>query len=381
MLRSFFLPNHLFLLILSIQATCRALPVLTHPHHKSRVAPRPTNFLLETGNDLPHTGVLNTLSSNQPILRVENLHTQFHTDTGIARAVDGVSFELYPGQTLGLVGESGCGKSVTSLSIMRLLTHPGRITEGAIYFQNRDLLSLSESDMRNVRGNDIAMIFQEPMTSLNPVYTCGFQIDEAIMRHQKRDAQDARQRTIEMLRLVGIPAPEQRANEYPHQLSGGMRQRVMIAMALSCTPDVLIADEPTTALDVTIQAQILNLLTDLQTQFQTAVLMITHDLGVIAEVADHVAIMYAGQIVESGPVDAIFHNPKHPYTQGLLASVPRLDETRERLSVIRGTVPTATQFPAGCRFASRCPLAQDQCQTQPLLVTVDTEHTVACWMA
>lgn len=321
------------------------------------------------------------MSFPQPILRVNNLHTQFHTDNGIARAVDGVSFELYPGKTLGLVGESGCGKSVTSLSIMRLLSHPGRITDGDIYFKDRNLLSLSESDMRNVRGNDIAMIFQEPMTSLNPVYTCGFQIDEAVMRHQNLDADAARDKTIDMLRLVGIPAPEQRANEYPHQLSGGMRQRVMIAMALSCTPEILIADEPTTALDVTIQAQILELLGDLQKRLNMAVLMITHDLGVIAEVADHVAIMYAGQIIESGPVDTIFHNPKHPYTQGLLASVPRLDETRDRLSVIKGTVPNATQFPPGCRFASRCEIVQKQCEQQPVLTEQETSHHVACWLA
>ena len=321
------------------------------------------------------------MSFAQPILKVDNLHTQFHTEDGIARAVDGISFALYPGKTLGLVGESGCGKSVTSLSIMRLLSHPGRITKGAIFYQDCNLLNLSEQDMRNVRGNDIAMIFQEPMTSLNPVYTCGFQIDEAVMRHQHLDKEAARKKTIDMLRLVGIPAPEQRANEYPHQLSGGMRQRVMIAMALSCNPDVLIADEPTTALDVTIQAQILELLANLQQRLNMAVLLITHDLGVIAEVADHVAIMYAGQIVESGPVDAIFHNPKHPYTQGLLASVPRLDETRERLSVIKGSVPNAKQFPQGCRFASRCAIAQDQCHTQPAFVEIETAHHVACWLA
>lgn len=312
---------------------------------------------------------------------MDDLHTQFHTDEGIARAVDGVSFVLYPGKTLGLVGESGCGKSVTSLSIMQLLAHPGRITQGNIYFQDRNLLSLSENDMRNVRGNDIAMIFQEPMTSLNPVYTCGFQIDEAVMRHQNLNADAARAKTIDMLRLVGIPAPEQRANEYPHQLSGGMRQRVMIAMALSCTPHVLIADEPTTALDVTIQAQILDLLGDLQKRLNMAVLLITHDLGVIAEVADYVAIMYAGQIVESGTVDTIFHNPKHPYTQGLLTSVPRLDETRERLSVIKGTVPNATQFPQGCRFASRCTIKQDLCHNQPALIETEPSHHVACWLA
>ena len=315
------------------------------------------------------------------VLTVDNLQTYFHTDNEIARAVDGVSFALNQGETLGLVGESGCGKSVTSLSIMRLVPHPGRIEGGRIFFKNRDLLSASESDMRNIRGNDIAMIFQEPMTSLNPVYTCGFQIDEAVMRHHDLDKKDARKKTVEMLHLVGIPDPERRANEYPHQLSGGQRQRIMIAMALSCNPDVLIADEPTTALDVTIQAQILDLLSDLRQQLGMSVLLITHDLGVIAEVADRVAIMYAGKIVETGPVDTIFHDPKHPYTQGLLASVPRLDVLRERLATIPGTVPDATHFLPGCRFADRCTKVEPRCrETMPALETINSDHQAACWL-
>ena len=316
------------------------------------------------------------------VLTVDNLQTHFHTDSGTARAVDGVSFTLNRGETYGLVGESGCGKSVTSLSIMRLVPHPGRIESGHIFFQDRDLVSLSDTEMRDIRGNDIAMIFQEPMTSLNPVYTCGFQIDEAVRRHQGLEKTEARKKTVEMLHLVGLPDPEQRANEYPHQLSGGQRQRVMIAMALSCNPKVLIADEPTTALDVTIQAQILDLLRDLQQQLGMAVLLITHDLGVIAEAADQVAVMYAGKIVETGPSDAIFHNPRHPYTQGLLASVPRLDIANKRLRTIPGTVPEATRFPSGCRFADRCEKVDSICrETTPQLETIAGDHQTACWMA
>ena len=261
------------------------------------------------------------------LLNVLNLRTYFRTDSGIARAVDGVSFSLEKGETLGLVGESGCGKSVTSLSIMQLIPQPpGEIVSGEIHFDGKNLLELEEDEMRVVRGNDIAMIFQEPMTSLNPVFTCGHQIDEAVMLHQGLDEEMARKQTVEMLKLVGIPDPEQRADEYPHQLSGGMRQRVMIGMALSCNPHLLIADEPTTALDVTIQAQILELLQRLQKEVGMAVLMITHDLGVIAEVADRVAVMYAGKIIEAGTVDEIFTNPKHPYTQGLLDSIPKSTE-------------------------------------------------------
>ncbi len=316
------------------------------------------------------------------VLTVDNLQTHFHTDSGMARAVDGVSFTLNKGETYGLVGESGCGKSVTSLSIMRLVPHPGRIEGGHIFFQDRDLVSISDADMRDVRGNEIAMIFQEPMTSLNPVYTCGFQIDEAVRRHQRLNEKEARKKTVEMLHLVGLPDPEQRANEYPHQLSGGQRQRVMIAMALACNPKVLIADEPTTALDVTIQAQILDLLRDLQCQLGMAVLLITHDLGVIAEVADQVAVMYAGKIVEMGSVDAIFHHPRHPYTRGLLASVPRLDMVHDRLKTIPGSVPDATRFAYGCRFADRCENADAICrETMPPLETISGTHQTACWMA
>jgi len=320
----------------------------------------------------------------EKLLTVKNLKTYFTTDSGTAKAVDGVSFSIDRGETLGLVGESGCGKSVTSLSIMRLIPDPpGKIVGGSIKFRGRNLIDLPDDEMREVRGNDIAMIFQEPMTSLNPVYTCGFQIDEAVRLHQNLDAEAARAKTVEMLQLVGMPDPEQRANEYPHQLSGGMRQRVMIAMALSCTPDVLIADEPTTALDVTIQAQILELLERLQSELGMAVLMITHDLGVIAEVADRVAIMYAGKIVETASVEQIFEHPRHPYTIGLLESIPKLHEKTDKLSVIPGTVPDATRFPEGCRFAPRCSRAEDICRTrEPALLAVEQpgeEHAIACW--
>ena len=319
----------------------------------------------------------------EPLLKVQNLTTYFHTDNGIARAVDGVSFEINRGETLGLVGESGCGKSVASLSIMRLVpSPPGKIEDGVILFDENSLLDLSETDMRRVRGNEIAMIFQEPMTSLNPVFTCGYQIDEAVILHQDLDRRSAREKTVEMLQLVGMPDPEQRANEYPHQLSGGMRQRVMIAMALCCNPDILIADEPTTALDVTIQAQILDLLSRLQEDLGMAVLMITHDLGIIAEMADRVAVMYAGRIVETGSVDEIFVHPEHPYTRGLLASIPRANQQQDRLSVIPGTVPDATRFPSGCRFAPRCDLAETVCSQQnPKLLNIEETHQVACWMA
>lgn len=320
---------------------------------------------------------------SEPLLAVSNLKTYFRTDGGVARAVDGVSFTLKKGETLGLVGESGCGKSVTSLSVMRLVPEPpGEIVSGEIRFSGRDLLSLDEADLQGVRGNDIAMIFQEPMTSLNPVFTCGDQIDEAVMLHQGLGRDAARAITVDMLNLVGIPDPDQRANEYPHQLSGGMRQRVMIAMALCCNPELLIADEPTTALDVTIQAQILELLDRLQRELGMAVLMITHDLGVIAEVADRVAVMYAGKIVETGTVDEIFASPQHPYTKGLLESIPTLNEEKSRLSVIPGTVPDATRFPDGCRFAARCSLAEDVCEAdEPRLEPTLGRRLVACWMA
>ena len=321
--------------------------------------------------------------AQDPVLEVRDLRTYFHTEEGVARAVDGVSFAVGRGQTLGLVGESGCGKSVSAFSIMRLVPDPpGRIEDGQILLRGRDLLALDEEEMRRVRGDDIAMIFQEPMTSLNPVLTCGFQIAEAVVLHQQVPMQEARTRAVEMLQLVGIPAPEQRIDEYPHQLSGGMRQRVMIAMALSCNPDVLIADEPTTALDVTIQAQILALLESLQESLQMAIVMITHDLGVIAETADQVAVMYAGQIVEYAETQALFTSPRHPYTRGLLRSIPRLDAAQERLDIIPGVVPDARAFPPGCRFAPRCPLADDHCRAEvPPLEEVEAGHWASCWKA
>ncbi len=318
-----------------------------------------------------------------PVLEVHNLRTYFHTEEGVARAVDGVSFAVGRGQTLGLVGESGCGKSVSAFSIMRLVPDPpGRIEGGQILLKGRNLLALDEEQMRRVRGDDIAMIFQEPMTSLNPVLTCGFQIAEAVVLHQQVPMPEARARAIEMLHLVGIPAPEQRIDEYPHQLSGGMRQRVMIAMALSCNPDVLLADEPTTALDVTIQAQILALLESLQESLQMAIVMITHDLGVIAETADQVAVMYAGQIVEYAQTQTLFTLPRHPYTRGLLRSIPRLDAAQERLDIIPGVVPDARVFPPGCRFAPRCPLADAHCRAEaPPLVEIEAGHWASCWKA
>jgi len=289
------------------------------------------------------------------LLSVEDLHTYFDTDEGTARAVDGVSFRVGQGRTLGLVGESGCGKSVTALSILRLVpSPPGRIVSGRMLFDGRDLLTLSEEEVRRVRGNRIAMIFQEPMTSLNPVFTIGSQIIEAIVLHQKASKTQARERTIELLRRVRIPAAEERVDSYPHQLSGGMKQRAMIAMALACTPDLLIADEPTTALDVTVEAQILDLLKELQADLGMSVLLITHDMGVVAETTDEVAVMYAGQIVESASTRALFARPRHPYTIGLFRSLPRLGGERRRLVAIPGTVPSPLHFPSGCRFHPRC---------------------------
>ncbi|MEW6750279.1 MAG: ABC transporter ATP-binding protein [Candidatus Latescibacterota bacterium] len=317
------------------------------------------------------------------LLQVQDLRTYFHTEDGVGRAVDGVSFEVRGGATLGLVGESGCGKSVSALSVMRLVPQPpGRIEAGRILLRGRDLLPLSEEEMCAVRGDDVAMVFQEPMTSLNPVLTCGFQVAEAVLLHQQVSRREARARAIEMLRLVGIPAPEQRVDEYPHQLSGGMRQRVMIAMALSCNPDILIADEPTTALDVTIQAQILDLLRRLQEEMHMAILLITHDLGVIAEMAGEVAVMYAGKIVERAPTPVLFSRPLHPYTRGLLQAVPRLERPRHRLAVIPGVVPDARDFPEGCRFAPRCPLAQARCRAEePPLAEHEPGQLAACWRA
>lgn len=315
------------------------------------------------------------------LLEVKNLKTYFYTDDGVSKAVDDVSYSLNRGETLGLVGESGCGKSVSALSIMRLIPEPpGKIVGGEILFEGRSLLNLTEAEMQEVRGNDIGMIFQEPMTSLNPVFTCGDQISEAIILHQKLTKDQAKDKAIEMLKLVGIPAPEQRFGEYPHQLSGGMRQRVMIAMALSCNPDLLIADEPTTALDVTVQAQILELIGKLQKELGMGVIMITHDLGVIAEVCTKVAVMYASKVVEYGTVEEIFYNPKHPYTIGLMSSIPKLNKKKSRLSTIEGSVPPPTHYPVGCHFCTRCTYAVDKCwQEEPALENVGPNHTAACW--
>jgi len=317
------------------------------------------------------------------LLSVEDLQTFFFTERGVARAVDRVSFSLAEGGVLGIVGESGCGKSVTALSIMRLVpSPPGRIVGGRILFDGRDLLSLPESEMESIRGNDISMIFQEPMTSLNPVYTIGNQITEAIILHQGLHKSEAHRKAIEVLGLVGIPTPEKAVNAYPHQLSGGMRQRAMIAMALSCRPKLLIADEPTTALDVTIQAQILRLINELKKQIDMAVMMITHDLGVIAQVADDVVVAYAGKGVEYADAETVFERPAHPYTRALYHSIPHLRETRKRkLEVIQGTVPNPLSFPSGCRFHPRCVHAVDLCTIkEPELEEIGSNHRVRCLM-
>ncbi|CAN5619206.1 ABC transporter ATP-binding protein [soil metagenome] len=323
----------------------------------------------------------------EPILQVENLRTYFHTEGGVARAVDGVSFHVNPGETLGIVGESGSGKSVTSLSVMRLIAQPpGRIEAGSrmLFRSDRgveDLATVSEDRMRQIRGNDIAMIFQEPMTSLNPVFTVGDQIMESIRLHQGMNKRDARDKAIDMLKLVGIPIPEQRVDEYPHQLSGGMRQRVMIAMALACDPRLLIADEPTTALDVTIQAQILELMNRLQEELGMSIIMITHDLGVVAETCDRVIVMYGGQVFEEGPVEDVFHDPQNPYTEGLLRSMPRMGEKIERLAVIPGTVPAPTAWPVGCRFAARCPYSWPKTELEdPPVFEIGPNRRNKCWL-
>ena len=299
------------------------------------------------------------------LLEVDNLQTHFRTPEGINRAVDGVSFHVNEGETLAIVGESGCGKSVTSMSLMRLIAEPPGKIAGSIRFQGKDLLQLSEREMRAIRGNDISMIFQEPMTSLNPSFTIGDQIIETILRHRGGSRRAARDRAIELLRRVHIPSPEKRIDEYPHKLSGGMRQRVMIAMALACDPRLLIADEPTTALDVTLQAQILELMRELKAASGAAIILITHDLGVVAEVCDEVAVMYAGEIVERAPADALFEAPEHPYTVGLLASIPRLDLRADRLAVIEGVLPDMASPPVGCRFADRCPFVLEDCRAAP----------------
>ncbi|QIA26339.1 ABC transporter ATP-binding protein [Thermaerobacter sp. PB12/4term] len=320
--------------------------------------------------------------SAEPLLEVRDLRTEFHAGGVRFAAVDGVSFTIHRGETVGLVGESGSGKSVTSLSILRLIpSPPGRITGGSILFEGRDLLRLGEAEMRRIRGNRIAMIFQEPMTSLNPVFTAGEQIAEALRWHRRLSRREAQARAVELLRLVGIPDPEVRARQYPHQMSGGMRQRVMIAMAVACDPQLLIADEPTTALDVTVQAQILDLMKDLRRRLGTAILLITHDLGVVADMADRVLVMYAGRIVEAAPVDDLFARPLHPYTEGLLASMPQLHRRAQRLHVIPGQVPSPARLPAGCRFHPRCPYAMDICRHQePALKPAGEGRWVACWL-
>ncbi|MBW8002822.1 MAG: ABC transporter ATP-binding protein [Planctomycetes bacterium] len=325
------------------------------------------------------------MSDNGDILKVNNLSVSFFTEDGTAKAVQDVSFAIKKGKTFALVGESGCGKSVTALSIMRLIpTPPGEIVNGEIFFGPRDLLTLNKKRMRGIRGNKIAMVFQEPMTSLNPVYTIGDQIIEAIKLHQTKSTEQAWADAVEMLRRVGIPDPQQRVSEYPHQMSGGMRQRVMIAMAISCEPSVLIADEPTTALDVTIQAQILDLLDQLQEQNQMSILLITHDLGIVAERADDVAVMYASRLAEIADAKSLFDDPLHPYTQGLLKSLPRLDFEGKRLHTVPGNVPDPLHFPTGCKFHPRCPLGCDdrRCQTdEPELREVRPGRCVACWYA
>jgi oligopeptide/dipeptide ABC transporter ATP-binding protein len=317
----------------------------------------------------------------QNLLEIKNLTCSFHTEDGTALAVDDVSFNVLAGETLGVVGESGCGKTVTALAVLRLISSPpGRIDSGEIVFKDRNLLALSEREMRSVRGNEISMIFQEPMTSLNPVFTCGYQIDEAVLLHQKVGKKEAAERTIDMLHVVGIPDPKGCAKSYPHQLSGGMRQRVMIAMALSCNPSLLIADEPTTALDVTIQAQILDLLQSLQEKLGMAVMMITHDLGVIAETARRVVVMYAGQVVESASVVDLFYSPRHPYTIGLQESIPRPTQKGDALKVIPGRVPDPFAYPAGCRFRERCPFAEERCARGEIeLRQVAPGHLSRCW--
>jgi len=320
------------------------------------------------------------INDRKLLLAVKDLKTYFFTEDGIVKAVDGVDFEVYQGETLGIVGESACGKSVTAFSIMRLLDYPGKTVGGEVIFKGESLLKKTEDGMRRIRGKEIAMIFQEPMTALNPVLTVGFQISEALMTHFKIGKKEALKKSIELLKKVGIPIPEQRVNEYPHQLSGGMRQRAMIAMAMSCDPSLLIADEPTTALDVTIQAQILDLMRSLLQEFNGSLIMITHDLGVIAEIADSIAVMYAGKVVEYADKKTIFHSPLHPYTFGLLTSIPRLDVEMKKLNVIPGTVPNPLHFPTGCKFNPRCRFTTNKCrEEEPPLIKIEEGHLVRCW--
>ena len=318
-----------------------------------------------------------------PLLSIRDLHTSFYTESGIARAVDGVSFDIGAGETLGIVGESGCGKSVTALSILRLIQPPGRIESGSVIeFDGKNLVTLDDADIRDIRGNRISMIFQEPMSALNPVFTVGDQVAEVARVHAGMSRRDAWERAVEMLELTGMPDAEARARQYPHQLSGGMRQRVLIAMALMMKPALVIADEPTTALDVTIQAQILDLLLDLQKKIGTSILMITHDLGVIAETASRVIVMYAGEVVEQAEVDELFAKPHHPYTEGLMHSMPHIGHDQERLNVIPGTVPAPTEWPSGCRFRERCPYSWDLCEGEhPPLYQIGSGHVSRCHLA
>lgn len=315
------------------------------------------------------------------LLKINNLKTYFYTEEGIVPAVDGLDLELDEGETLAVVGESGCGKSVTSLSILRLIPNPpGKILDGEILYNGEDLLKKTEKEMRKIRGNDISMIFQEPMTSLNPVFTVGHQIMETLKFHQGLNKKQARERAIEMIRLVGIPTPEKVVDYFPHQLSGGMRQRVMIAIALACNPKILIADEPTTALDVTIQAQILRLINDLKKKTNTAIILITHDLGIVAQIAENVMVMYAGEAVEYADVKSIYKEPLHPYTIGLLKSIPKMTEDRDKLYNIEGTIPSPKNYPIGCRFAPRCEHAMDICMNnKPNLIQLDNGRKIRCW--
>jgi oligopeptide/dipeptide ABC transporter ATP-binding protein len=324
-------------------------------------------------------------TNQKPLLEVRNLKTYFYTEDGVVRAVDGVSFEVYPGEVLGLVGESGCGKSVTSLSIMRLIAPPGKVEQGEILLDGRNLLGLTENEMTKIRGNKISMIFQQPQTALNPVFQVEDQIGEVLNIHKDFGREAGRKRSVELLKMVGIPDAERRAEAYPHELSGGMAQRVMIAMALACVPELLIADEPTTALDVTIQAQILDLMRDLRSQMGTSVILITHDLGVVAEMCERVAVMYAGEIVEQAEVAPLFDKPMHPYTQGLIGSIPVLGQIKERLDVIPGSVPNLVNLPEGCRFAPRCGAREKfglkLCtELQPDLRETAAGHLVRCWL-
>ncbi|WP_096188123.1 ABC transporter ATP-binding protein [Evansella halocellulosilytica] len=321
------------------------------------------------------------MEPTKSIIDVKNLQTSFFTDKGEVKAVDGVSFSVPSGKTLGIVGESGSGKSITSLSIMRLIQDPGKIKGGEILFNDENLLDKTEAEMRSIRGNQISMIFQEPMTSLNPVFTVGDQIAESYMIHEKLSKKEALKKALSMLELVGIPSPKARLKQYPHELSGGMRQRVMIAIALACNPQLLISDEPTTALDVTIQAQILRLINKLQNELGMSQILITHDLGVVAETCDYVAVMYAGKIVEYADVESLFASPQHPYTVGLLESLPRHDIDQDELNIIKGMVPTPENMPEGCRFAPRCPFATELCTNElPSLKELNNEAQVRCWI-